>query len=147
MRAAGFREWLQAKDPGLVAVKRAARVSLATCIGFYFSLYVARDTQMALYASFGCIALGALSEVTGEPWQRTKTYAAALIAGIVLVTLGTLLAFNTWAAVAGMLVVGFVVAYAGVGGPRIVSAATSLQLLYILPSFPALRSRSRLDFG
>jgi uncharacterized membrane protein YccC len=136
MRAAGFREWLKAKDPGLVAVKRSVRVSLATCIGFYFSLYVVRDTQMAFYASFGCIALGALSDVTGEPWQRTKTYAAALIAGIVLVTLGTLLAFNTWAAVAGMLVVGFVVAYAGVGGPRVVGAATGLQLLYILPSFP-----------
>jgi len=136
MRAAGIREWLKAKDPGLVAVKRAARVSLATCIGFYFSLYVVGDSQMALYASFGCIALGALSEVTGEPWQRTKTYAASLIAGIVLVTLGTLLAFNTWAAVAGMFVVGFVVAYAGVGGPRVVGAATGLQLLYILPSFP-----------
>jgi uncharacterized membrane protein YccC len=136
MRAAGLRDWLKAKDPGLVAVKRAVRVSLATCIGFYFSLYVVGDSQMALYASFGCIALGALSEVTGEPWQRTKTYAAALIAGIVLVTLGTLLAFNTWAAVAGMLVVGFVVAYAGVGGPRVVGAAIGLQLLYILPSFP-----------
>jgi uncharacterized membrane protein YccC len=91
---------------------------------------------MAFYASFGCIALGALSEVTGAPWQRTKTYAAALIAGIVLVIIGTLLAFNTWAAAAGMLIVGFGVAYAGVGGPRVVGAATGLQLLYILPSFP-----------
>jgi uncharacterized membrane protein YccC len=136
MRAAGLREWLKTKDPGLVAVKRAARVSVATCIGFYFSLYVVDQSQMAFYASFGCIALGALSEVTGEPWQRTKTYLAALVVGIVLVILGTLLAFNTWAAAAGMLVVGFAVAYAGVGGPRVVGAATGLQLLYILPSFP-----------
>ena len=136
MRAAGLREWLEAKDPGLVAVKRSARVSLATCIGFYFSLYVVGETQMAFYASFGCIALGALSDVTGEPRQRTTTYLAALVPGIVLVTLGTLLAFNTWAAAAGMLVVGFTVAYAGVGGPRVVGAATGLQLLYILPSFP-----------
>lgn len=136
MRAAGLREWLKAKDPGLVAVKRAARVSLATCIGFYFSRYVVGETQMAFYASFGCIALGALSDVSGQPRQRTKTYLAALVAGIVLVTLGTLLAFNTWAAAAGMLVVGFTVAYAGVGGPRVLGAATGLQLLYILPSFP-----------
>ena len=35
-----------------------------------------------------------------------------------------------------MLVVGFVIAYAGVGGPRVVGAANGLQLLYILPSFP-----------
>src|SRR5688572_22033871 len=136
MRAAGLREWLKAKDPGFVAIKRAARVTLAACVAFYFSLYVLDDTQMATFASFGCIALGALSEVTGEPWERTKTYGIALVAGIVLVTLGTVLAVNTWAAAAGMLVVGFAIAYAGVGGPRVVGAASGLQLLYILPSFP-----------
>jgi len=135
-RLGGLAEWFQAKDPGLVAVKRAGRVSVATCIGFYFSLYVVGETQMAFYASFGCIALGALSEVTGEPRQRTKTYLAALAAGIVLVTIGTMLAFNTWAAATGMLVVGFAVAYAGAGGPRVLGAATGLELLYILPSFP-----------
>ena len=136
MRVAGLREWLQAKDPGFLAIKRAARVTLAACVAFYFSLYVLNDTQMATFAAFGCIALGALSEVTGTPWQRTRTYAAALLAGIVLVTIGTLLAVNTWAAVAGMLVIGFMIAYAGVGGPRVVGAANGLQLLYILPSFP-----------
>jgi MFS family permease len=136
MRAAGLREWLKAKDPSFVAIKRAVRVTLAACAAFYFSLYVLDNTQMATFASFGCIALGALSEVTGTPWQRTKTYGAALLAGMILVTLGTVLAINTWAAVAGMLGVGFAIAYAGVGGPRVVGAANGLQLLYILPSFP-----------
>src|SRR4029450_10668046 len=70
------------------------------------------------------------------PRQPPKTYAGPLLAGIVLVTIGTMLAVNTWAAVAGMLVIGFMIAYAGVGGPRVVGAATGLQLLYILPSFP-----------
>jgi uncharacterized membrane protein YccC len=136
MRVARLRQWLEAKDPGFLAVKRAVRVTLAACVAFYFSLYVVNDTQMATFAAFGCIALGALSEVTGTPRQRTKTYAAALLAGIVLVTIGTVLAVNTWAAVAGMLVIGFMIAYAGVGGPRVVGAANGLQLLYILPSFP-----------
>jgi uncharacterized membrane protein YccC len=136
MPAAGLLEWLKSKDPGLVAIKRAARVTLAACVAFYFSLYVLDDTQMATFAAFGCIALGALSEVIGEPRERTKTYGAALLAGIGLVSLGTVLAVNTWAAVAGMLVVGFAIAYAGAGGPRVVGAANGLQLLYILPSFP-----------
>jgi hypothetical protein len=136
MRAAGLREWLEVKNPGLVAVKRAGRVTLAACLAFYFSLYVLNDSQMATFASFGCIAFGAFSEVTGEPWQRTKTYAVGLLAGIILVTLGTALAVNTWAAVAGMFAVGFAIAYAGVGGPRVVGVANGLQLLYILPSFP-----------
>ena len=136
MRAARLRRWLEAKDPGLVVLKRAVRVTLATCLAFYFSLYVLDDAQMATFASFGCIAFGAFSEVNGEPWQRTKTYAVGLLAGIFLVTLGTALAINTWAAVAGMFVVGFAIAYAGVGGPRVVAVANGLQLLYILPSFP-----------
>jgi uncharacterized membrane protein YccC len=136
MRVARLRQWLEVKDPGFVAVKRAVRVTLAACVAFYFSRYVLDDTQMATFASFGCIALGALSEVRGTPRQRTKTYAAALLAGIVLVTIGTMLAVNTWAAVAGMFVIGFMIAYAGVGGPRVVGAANGLQLLYILPSFP-----------
>jgi Fusaric acid resistance protein-like len=136
MRAARLRHWLDAKDPGLVAVKRALRVTLVACAAFYFSLYVLDDSQMATFASFGCIAFGALSEVTGEPWQRTKTYAVGLLVAIVLVTLGTALAISTWAAAAGMFVVGFGIAYAGVGGPRVVGVANGLQLLYILPSFP-----------
>src|SRR4030095_4036120 len=98
MRVARLRQWLEAKDPGFLAVKRAVRVTLAACVAFYFSLYVLDDTQMATFAAFGCISLGALSEVTGTPRQRTKTYAAALLAGIVLVTIGTILAGNTWAA-------------------------------------------------
>ena len=119
----GRRQTRRARDP-------------AACVAFYFSLYVLDDTQMATFAAFGCISLGALSEVTGEPWERTRTYGIALLAGIGLVSLGTVLAVNTWAAVAGMLVVGFVIAYAGVGGPRVVGVANGLQLLYILPSFP-----------
>jgi uncharacterized membrane protein YccC len=134
--AGDLRKWLEDKDPSLVAVKRAVRVTLAACAAFYFSLYVLENTQMATFASFGCIAFGAFSEVTGEPWQRTKTYAVGLIAGIVVVTLGTALAVTTWAAVAGMFVVGFAIAYAGVGGPRVAGVANGLQLLYILPSFP-----------
>jgi hypothetical protein len=62
MRAARLRHWLDAKDPGLVAVKRALRVTLVACAAFYFSLYLLHDSQMASFASFGCIAFGALSD-------------------------------------------------------------------------------------
>jgi uncharacterized membrane protein YccC len=62
MRAARLRHWLDAKDPGLVAVKRALRVTLVACAAFYFSLYLLHDSQMATFASFGCIAFGALSD-------------------------------------------------------------------------------------
>jgi hypothetical protein len=51
--------------------------------------------------------MGALSDVTGKPSQRTRAYGVSLLVGMILVTLGTALAVNTWAAVAGMLVIGF----------------------------------------
>ncbi len=58
-----------------------------------------------------------------------------MVAGV-LVTLGTLLAVSTWTAVLGMLAVGLLVAYAGVGGPRVAGVVNGLQLFHVLPCFP-----------
>ena len=125
-----------AGGPARKALLRALRVTVAGCLAFYPLRYGFDDSTAALYGLFAVIALGALSEVTGTPAARTRTYLAAVGAGAVLVTAGTLAAVNTVVAATGMLVVGFVVAYAGVGGPRIVGIANGLQLFYILPCFP-----------
>jgi uncharacterized membrane protein YccC len=118
-------------------VRRAVRVSVAALTGFYLFLYVLDDPVAATYAMFTVVALGVFSaEVVGTPRRRLATFAASSVAGAVLVTLGTLLAVSTAAAVAGTLVVGFTVAYAGVGGPRLVGAANGLHLLFVLPCFP-----------
>ena len=47
---------------GLSCHQTRVSVTLAACVAFYFSLYVLDDAQMATFAVFGCIALGALSE-------------------------------------------------------------------------------------
>jgi uncharacterized membrane protein YccC len=130
------RPWLRRRDPRLAAVRRAARVTVASCLGFYACQYLVGAPAMALYALFGAIALGMLSDVDGTPAERTRALLGALPVGLVLVTLGTVLAFDVWAAAAGMLLVGFAVAYSTVGGPRIAGLANGLQLLYILPCFP-----------
>lgn len=128
--------WLRRHDPNLTAVRRAGRVTVAGCAAFYVCRYLLDDAALATYAVFGAVSLGVLSDITGTPTQRTRCYLGALPVGLVLVTLGTLLAVNVWAAVAGMLVVGFAVAYSAVGGPRPAGLANGLQLLYILPCFP-----------
>lgn len=128
--------WMRGRDPELRAVRLAVRVTTAACLGFYLCRYVLGDTAMATYAVFGAIALGALSDVFGAPAVRTRVYLLALPAAAVLVTVGTMLAAHTWTAVAGMLVVGFLVAYAGVGGPRLIGLVNGMQLFYILPCFP-----------
>ncbi|GAA2589968.1 FUSC family protein [Winogradskya consettensis] len=128
--------WLARHDPQLAAVRRAARVTLVACLGFYFCRYALSSPAMAPYALFGTIALGMLSQIPGNARQRARTLLAVLPVTWVLITLGTLLSVSNWAAAAGMFVLGFAVTFAGVGGPRLVGLATGMQLLYILPCFP-----------
>jgi uncharacterized membrane protein YccC len=129
-------DWLRRRDPGLLTVRRATRVTIVACLGFYICRYVLDNPVMAPYALFGAVALGVLSQIPGSPVQRARTLLAVLPAGWLLVTLGTLLSVNNWAATAGMFVLGFLVSFVGVGGPRLVGIAAGVQLLYILPCFP-----------
>ncbi|WP_437114385.1 FUSC family protein [Streptomyces cyaneofuscatus] len=117
-------------------VRRAVRVAVAASAGFYPLLYGAGLPVMALYALFAPIAVGLLSPVPGSGRQRASVMLRALPPALVLATLGTLLAAETWAAVGGMLAVGFVLAFAAVGGPRPAGVAPGLQLFYILACFP-----------
>jgi hypothetical protein len=133
---AGARARLARRDPGLVVVRRAARVTLVACTGFLVCRYALDNAVMAPYALFGAVALGMLSQIPGSPAQRARTLLTVLPVGWLLVTLGTLLSVSTAAATAGMFVLGFVVSFVGVGGPRLVGLAAGMQLLYILPCFP-----------
>ncbi|MFJ9329651.1 FUSC family protein [Streptomyces sp. NPDC101230] len=117
-------------------VRRAVRVAVAAGAGFYPLLYGAGLPVMALYALFAPIAIGLLSPIPGSGRQRAGVMVRALPWALVLATLGTLLAVETWAAVGGMLVVGFLLAFAAVGGPRPAGAVPGLQLFYILACFP-----------
>ncbi|MEU4237392.1 FUSC family protein [Actinoplanes sp. NPDC026619] len=128
--------WLRRKDPQLIAVRRAARVTLVACVGFYVCRYLLDAPAMAPYALFGAVALGALSQIPGTPKRRAATLLGVLPVAWVLVSLGTLLSVSNVAAAAGMFLFGFVVSYVGVGGPRLSGLAAGMQLLYILPCFP-----------
>ncbi|WP_326579255.1 FUSC family protein [Actinacidiphila glaucinigra] len=136
MPGRGGLEWVRARDPGLRAVRRSARVTLVACLSFYVARYGFGDPVVAIYALFGAVASGALSYVPGTPRERARTLLAALPVAALLVALGTALAVSDWTAALGMLGVGFAVTYAGVGGPKLVGLANGLQLFYILPCFP-----------
>ncbi|WP_432042912.1 FUSC family protein [Streptomyces cadmiisoli] len=115
---------------------RSVRVTLAASAGFYSFVYGLHEPVLALYALFAPISLGLLSPIPGSGRQRAEVMLKALPVGLLLVTLGTLLAVKTWAAVLGMLVVGFSLAFAAIAGPRPAGAAPGLQLFYILACFP-----------
>lgn len=128
--------WLLRRDPGLTATRRAVRVAVVATVAFMVCRYGLDSTTAAIYAAFGAIGFGVLSQVVGTPRERTRTLVASFVAGTVLLAVGTLLAGSTIAASVGMLVVGIVVAFLPIGGARPAGVANGLQLLYILPSFP-----------
>lgn len=124
------------RDPRLGACRRGLRVSVVATVAFMLCRYAVGDPVAAVYAVFGAIGFGVLSQVVGTPAQRSRTLLVCFGVGAALVTLGTLLSVSTWAATVGMLVIGTAVAYVPIGGPRPAGVANGLQLLYILPSFP-----------
>ncbi|MFE4636792.1 FUSC family protein [Streptomyces sp. NPDC056773] len=135
MRAA-LGELRTGTGPLPAAARRAVRVTLAALLGFYAFLYGLDRPVEATYALFAAVSLAGLSRIPGSGRERARVVARVLPAACALVALGTWLAVRTWAAVAGMLVIGFCVAFSSAAGPRLAGAAPGLQLLYILPSFP-----------
>ncbi|MFI9274458.1 FUSC family protein [Kitasatospora sp. NPDC052896] len=123
-------------DVRAAAARRAVRVSTAAAAGFYSCRYGLNQPVTAIYALFGALALGVISQICGSGRQRAATTAAALPVGWLLVAIGTAAAAHTWTAALGMLLVGFPLTLASIAGPRPASTAPGLQLLYILPSFP-----------
>ncbi|MFE6837853.1 FUSC family protein, partial [Streptomyces sp. NPDC057705] len=124
-----------ARGPSGVA-RRAFRTTLAACAGFFLFLYGLDQSVAAMYALFGVVSMAALSHIPGTGRQRAAVIVRTTPVAWVLVTIGTYLAVRTWSAVAGMLVIGFFLAFVAVAGPRASGAAPGLQLLYILPCFP-----------
>jgi uncharacterized membrane protein YccC len=112
------------------------RVSLVATAGFFLFRYGLERPVAATYALFATVALGGLSRIPGTGRQRAAIVLRVLPVCWLLVVAGTYLSVRTWSAVVGMLVVGFALAFAAVGGPRPAGTAPGLQLLYILPSFP-----------
>ncbi|MEU7676763.1 FUSC family protein [Micromonospora taraxaci] len=127
---------LRRRDPGYAVLRRAARLTLVASVVFYGCRYGAGSSVLATYGLFGTIAAGAFAQLPGPAPQRARILVISLPAVWALIAAGSLLAWSTWAAAGGMLVIGFVVAFGGVGNPRLVGWASAFQLFYILASFP-----------
>ncbi|MGW7440140.1 FUSC family protein [Streptomyces sp. NPDC054849] len=116
--------------------RRALRTTLAACVAFFVCLYGLDRPVAATYALFGVVSMAALSHIPGTGRQRAAVLVRTAPVAAVLIVFGTYLAVRTWSAVAGMLLIGFLLAFVAAAGPRAAGAAPGLQLLYILPCFP-----------
>ena len=100
---------------------------------FAFADKVIANTQTATFAAFGSFAMLVLAEFTGRPRSRLTAYLALGLVGAVLVVVGTLCSRNAWLAAAAMLIVGFLILYAGLLGSYFAAGGTAAILAFVLP--------------
>jgi uncharacterized membrane protein YccC len=120
-------------DPGLAALRHAARAAIVMPAVFAFADKVIGDPQTATFAAFGSFAMLVLVDFTGPMRSRLVAYLGLAGAGAVNVVLGTFCSRNAWLAAAAMAVVGFAILFSGVINGYFAAAATSALLTFILP--------------
>jgi len=126
-------DWVAAKDPEYLALRRAVRAAIVTPICLLLTAEVIGDPVMATFSAFASIGLLILVDIPGPMRQRLVSYVALGGACSVLVCLATLLSGNVWLATISMAVVGFGVVFAGVLSSVLAASTTTLLLAWILP--------------
>ncbi|HUZ38486.1 MAG TPA: FUSC family protein [Streptosporangiaceae bacterium] len=125
--------YLRARDPELLAVKRAARAAVVMPATFAIARAITSDTQLPLFASFGAFALLLLVDLGGSKASRLRSYAALIVTAVPLIVVGSLCSNRDVLAVASMAVAAFVVLFAGVLSPRAAQGSMYLLLAFVLP--------------
>jgi uncharacterized membrane protein YccC len=140
----GVRQWRlrwplwRPSDPGLVALRRAARAALVIPLAFLFGHLATGDLQFQIFIVFGCFALLVMADFGGPGRGRALAYVGATVAGGALVALGTLVSATAAGGAAVMLVVGFALVFAAILGGYLMAAQTGLLLAFVISvSLPA----------
>ena len=124
---------LRFSDPGLAALRSAARAAVVMPAVFAFADKVIGNPQTATFAAFGSFAMLVLVDFTGPIRSRFLAYLGLAAAGAVNIALGTLCSRNAWVAAAAMAVVGFAILFSGAINGYFAAAGTSALLTFILP--------------
>jgi uncharacterized membrane protein YccC len=129
-----LRLWarIAARDPHGYALRRAVRAAVAVPAIFAIGSEVIGNPQVATFAAFGSFALLLFVNFTGPLPTRALAYLALAVVGVVLITLGTLLATPDWLAVAAMAVIGFVVIFFGAVSSLAAAGTQAALLSFIL---------------
>ncbi|MFD3374130.1 MULTISPECIES: FUSC family protein [unclassified Streptomyces] len=125
--------WLRARDPELAATRRAGRTAIVMPGLFALCSQVIGSPTMATFAAFGSFSMLLLVDFAGSMVQRLRAHLGLAVSWAALICLGTLVADETWLAVAVMVVIGFLVLFSGVVSSVLAGASTALLLGFILP--------------
>jgi uncharacterized membrane protein YccC len=119
-------------DPRLAALHRSVRAAIVIPAVFAVTLRVIGDVQVATFAGLGSFALLVLADFGGPRRSRAVAYATATVTGTALVALGTAASSSLAAGASLMLVVAFVISFAGVFGGYLAAGQTALLLAFVL---------------
>ncbi len=128
----------QIADPGLSALKSAARAAIVMPAVFAVAFEVIQQPQAATFAALGSFAMLVLVDFSGPPRSRFAAYLSLAITGAALVVIGTLCSRNAWLAAAAMAVVGFAILFSGVINGYFAAGGAAAILSFVLAvSIPA----------
>ena len=136
---AALMDRLRARDPGLAALRRAARAAIVMPACFALSDVVIGNGTMALFAAFGALSTLLFVDFGGTMQARVTAQTLLVATAAVLVTLGTLASQTAWLAVAGTVVVAFGVSFAGIVSSALASATTPMLVAFVLAVVGARR--------
>jgi len=126
-------QWLGKRDRDFSALRRAGRAAIVMPAMFAIGDKLIVNPVLATFAAFGSFAMLLLVDFTGPLRERLQAQAALALAGLVLVSLGTLVSQSVLLSTVAMGLVGFAVIFAGVVSSVLAGATTSLLLAFILP--------------
>lgn len=126
-------DWLAAKDPGYLALRRAVRGAIVVPTSLALTIGVVGNPGMATFAVFSSFALLILVDIPGPLVQRLTNYFLLALACAVLIVPATVFSQHVWTATLSMAIVGFAIVFLGVVSSVLVASTTALLLAWILP--------------
>ncbi|WP_446039056.1 FUSC family protein [Streptomyces sp. SID1121] len=99
---------------------------------FALCVEVFGNVTMSFFAAFGSIALLLFADFSGPLRHRLALQGTLILAGLVLISVGTLATWSPWLAAMAMALVAFGVVFSGVVSSVVAGSTTSLLATFIL---------------
>ena len=124
---------LQTQDPERDALRQAVRAAITVPLVAGFSMLVVGGSQAPLYAVVGAFWIMVLTDIPGNRQNRAVAYIGLCLNGLVLITVGTLVAPVAWLAVALVFLLGVAVTLAGGFSETMSAGQRATLVLYFWP--------------
>jgi uncharacterized membrane protein YccC len=128
-----LNDFLAARDPGLRATRRAGRAAIFVPLLLWVGEDLLDSAVLGTFAALGSMALLVFVDFDGPLRERAIAQATLILAGAVLVCLGTLVSTVAWAATVATLVLACAVLFAGILSSSLAGATNVLLISFVLP--------------